>query len=81
MLTRKAADTGLPSWDDVYGPFYDYAYDYLTANGYHAPYGSVNFSRHSDETGTSAYFEGRLLDGLPVRCFCVCVCVFVCQRL
>ncbi len=28
-------------------------------------FGSVNFSRHADETGTSAYFEARLLDGSP----------------
>src|SRR5207248_10188441 len=32
--------------------------------GFHAPYGSVNFSRYAGETGTSPYFEGRLLDGL-----------------
>jgi oxygen-independent coproporphyrinogen-3 oxidase len=28
-------------------------------------YGSVNFSRNSKETGTSPYFENRLLNGLP----------------
>ncbi|XXF78430.1 coproporphyrinogen-III oxidase family protein [Myxococcaceae bacterium GXIMD 01537] len=48
-----------------YGALYDSAYEYLTAHGFHAPYGSVNFSRHAGETGTSPYFEGRLLDGLP----------------
>ena len=48
-----------------YGALYDLAYEHLTANGFHAPYGSVNFSRHAGETGTSPYFEGRLLDGLP----------------
>jgi oxygen-independent coproporphyrinogen-3 oxidase len=48
-----------------YGALYDCAYAYLTAHGFHAPYGSVNFSRHPGETGTSPYFEGRLLDGLP----------------
>jgi oxygen-independent coproporphyrinogen-3 oxidase len=44
---------------------YDIGYAKLTAAGWHAPYGSVNFSRRDDETGTSACFEGRLLDGLP----------------
>jgi oxygen-independent coproporphyrinogen-3 oxidase len=44
---------------------YDVGYAKLTAAGWHAPYGSVNFSRRPDETGTSACFEGRLLDGLP----------------
>lgn len=48
-----------------YGALYDLAYDLLTARGYHAAYGSLNFSRHPGETGTSAYFEARLLDGLP----------------
>jgi oxygen-independent coproporphyrinogen III oxidase len=50
---------------EVYGAFYDQAYQSLTAAGFHAPYGSVNFCRHAGETGTSPYFEGRLLDGLP----------------
>ncbi len=50
---------------DHYGALYDRAYEYLTTHGFHAPYGSVNFSRHAGETGTSPYFEGRLLDGLP----------------
>jgi oxygen-independent coproporphyrinogen-3 oxidase len=44
---------------------YDLAHAFLTRAGWHAPYGSVNFSRRKNETGTSAYFEGRLLDGLP----------------
>ena len=44
---------------------YDTGYAKLTQAGWHAPYGSVNFSRRADETGTSASFEGRLLDGLP----------------
>lgn len=48
---------------EMYGKFYDYGYDFLTKNGFYAPYGSVNFSRYKGETGTSAYFEGRLLDG------------------
>ncbi len=50
---------------DVYGELYDLAYERLTVAGLHAPYGSVNFSRHRGETGTSPYFEGRLLKGLP----------------
>jgi oxygen-independent coproporphyrinogen-3 oxidase len=50
---------------ELYGELYDLAYERLTAAGFHAPYGSVNFSRYRCETGTSPYFEGRLLDGLP----------------
>jgi oxygen-independent coproporphyrinogen-3 oxidase len=50
---------------EEYGALYDFAYEHLTSHGFHAPYGSVNFSRHAGETGTSPYFEGRLLDGLP----------------
>jgi oxygen-independent coproporphyrinogen-3 oxidase len=49
----------------LYGEMYDLGYSMLTESGWHAPYGSVNFSRRIDETGTSAYFEGRLLDGVP----------------
>ena len=49
----------------TYGAMYDVGHAKLTAAGWHAPYGSVNFSRNPDETGTSACFEGRLLDGLP----------------
>lgn len=48
---------------DDYGRMYDLAYDKLLDAGYFATYGSVNFSRIRTETGTSAYFEGRLLDG------------------
>jgi oxygen-independent coproporphyrinogen-3 oxidase len=61
-LTKIAPSTPSPS---VYGAMYDVGYAKLTAAGWHAPYGSVNFSRRPDETGTSACFEGRLLDGLP----------------
>src|SRR5207248_2271537 len=32
---------------------------------FHAAYGSVNFSRHKGETGTSPYFKGRLFDHMP----------------
>jgi oxygen-independent coproporphyrinogen-3 oxidase len=60
IMTRR---NGQPS-PDFYGELYDLAYERLTGAGFHAPYGSVNFSRHRDETGTSPYFEGRLLDGL-----------------
>ena len=49
----------------LYGELYDLGYSMLTESGWHAPYGSVNFSRRVEETGTSAYFEGRLLDGMP----------------
>ncbi len=61
-LTRKTQS--LPSIEK-YGAMYDLAYQLLTEAGYYAPYGSVNFSKFATETGTSAYFEGRLLDGLP----------------
>lgn len=61
-LTRRTNDK--PD-TETYGRLYDLAFNYLTGRGYHAPYGSVNFSRHQGETGTSSYFEGRLLDGLP----------------
>ncbi|HEV7405622.1 MAG TPA: coproporphyrinogen-III oxidase family protein [Chthoniobacteraceae bacterium] len=62
VLTRRTATLPAP---ETYGALYDAAYQRLTAAGYHANYGSVNFSRRPDETGTSAYFEGRLLDGRP----------------
>ena len=61
-LTKIAPSTPSPA---TYGNLYDTGYAKLTAAGWHAPYGSVNFSRRPDETGTSACFEGRLLDGLP----------------
>jgi len=61
-LTKIAPSTPSPS---VYGAMYDIGYAKLTTAGWHAPYGSVNFSRRADETGTSACFEGRLLGGLP----------------
>lgn len=46
------------------GAFYDLAYEGLSQRGYTTQYGSLNFCRYANETGTSAYFEGRLLDGL-----------------
>jgi len=61
-LPRKIS--GFPSMDE-YRAFYDLAYAFLHDRGYHAPYGSLNYSRHGGETGTSPYFEGRLLQGLP----------------
>jgi oxygen-independent coproporphyrinogen-3 oxidase len=61
-LTRATAELPTPA---DYARLYDAAYGALTARGFHAPYGSLNFSRHAGETGTSPYFEGRLLDGLP----------------
>lgn len=45
------------------GAAYDRGHAFLTSAGYHAPYGSLNFSRHAGETGTSAYFERRVRDG------------------
>ena len=62
-LTKLEAQ-GIPS-QETYGKLYDLGYDFLRAHGYFAPYGSVNFSKRPGETGTSAYFEGRLLDALP----------------
>jgi oxygen-independent coproporphyrinogen III oxidase len=50
---------------ELYGRMYDTAYDYLLSHGYHAPYGSLNFSKFPHETGTSSYFEKRLLRGVP----------------
>lgn len=61
-LPRRVA--ALPTMAE-YRALYDLAHAYLLAHGYHAPYGSLNFSRRADETGTSPYFEGRLLRGLP----------------
>lgn len=61
-LPRRAAT---PPAIDHYRALYDLAYELLHAHGYRAPYGSLNFSRRPDETGTSPYFEGRLLRGLP----------------
>lgn len=61
-LTKIAPKMPSPA---EYGAMYDAAYGRLTQAGWHAAYGSVNFSRRPDETGTSACFEGRLLDGIP----------------
>lgn len=62
VLPRKVST--FPSMDE-YRSFYDFAYAFLQSRGYFARYGSLNFSRHSGESGTSPYFEGRLLRGLP----------------
>jgi oxygen-independent coproporphyrinogen-3 oxidase len=56
--------SGTPS-PDTYGALYDLSYDMLTHAGFHAQYGSVNFSRIAGETGTSAYFEERLFKHTP----------------
>lgn len=61
-LPRRSAP--LPGIEQ-YRALYDLAYEFLLARGYHASYGSLNFSRRAEETGTSPYFEGRLLRGLP----------------
>lgn len=47
------------------GAFYDEAYLTLTRHGFRAGYGSLNFSRHPGESGTSSYFEGRVRNGEP----------------
>ena len=61
-LTRRALTMPSPS---TYGALYEIARDELGRAGFASPYGSVNHSRHPGETGTSAYFEARLLDGAP----------------
>ncbi len=48
---------------DTYGRLYDLAHARLMRAGFFAPYGSINFSRHDGESGTSAYFEARIRDG------------------
>jgi oxygen-independent coproporphyrinogen III oxidase len=63
-LPRLARASGPPA-PEVYGALYDLAYGMLRSAGYQGAYGSVNLSRHAGETGTSAYFEGRLWAGLP----------------
>lgn len=64
VLTRKHDASGRPRpTPERYAALYDLAFERLRAAGYVAPYGSVNFARRPGETGTSAYFEGRLLDG------------------
>lgn len=61
-LTRRAPHLPTPA---DYRRLYDVAFEVLVDRGFHAPYGSLNFARRRGETGTSPYFEGRLLDGLP----------------
>jgi oxygen-independent coproporphyrinogen-3 oxidase len=61
-MTKRTKDKPTP---EIYGTMYDLAYDMLSDSGYHAAYGSVNFSKIPGETGTSPYFEGRLLHHLP----------------
>jgi len=60
---RLISDVTEPPAVALLGKMYDIAYNYLTGHGYHADYGSVNFSLHPGETGTSEYFERRLLWG------------------
>lgn len=50
---------------ETYAAMYDAAFERMKETGFSASYGGVNFSRHGGETGTSSYFEGRLLDGMP----------------
>lgn len=60
---KGRALSGPPPPPAALGAAYDRGHALLTAAGYHAPYGSLNFSRHAGETGTSAYFERRVRDG------------------
>ena len=59
---RRLGNAKIPSPGE-YGQLYDVAYELLLKNGYYADYGSVNFSAIPDESGTSKYFEGRILRG------------------
>lgn len=61
-LTRRQLTWPGP---EQYGTMYDFAHEKLCAAGFHAPYGSLNFSRLPDETGTSPYFESRLCNACP----------------
>lgn len=61
-LTKRTPDKPTP---EHYGRLYDLSYAMLKDAGYHAPYGSVNFSKHPRESGTSPYFEARLFDHIP----------------
>ncbi len=61
-MTKRTPDKPTP---EIYGRLYDASYAMLEKAGFHASYGSVNFSRHAGETGTSPYFEGRLFDHTP----------------
>ena len=61
-MTKRTPDKPTP---EIYGRLYDISYEMLAKAGFHAAYGSVNFSRHAGETGTSPYFEGRLFDHIP----------------
>jgi oxygen-independent coproporphyrinogen III oxidase len=62
VLPRKVSE--YPTMAE-YRAFYDFAHEFLQTHGYTAQYGSLNYSKHPAETGTSPYFEGRLLRGLP----------------
>lgn len=44
---------------------YDVAFDFLTANGYCAPYGQNTFSKNPDSMGLSSYLKERSLYGTP----------------
>jgi len=59
---RTRAFTRPPSVEQM-GEMYDLAYRHLIGEGYHTNYGSLNFSLRPNETGTSDYFERRLLWG------------------
>jgi oxygen-independent coproporphyrinogen-3 oxidase len=63
-LPRLARAAGPPA-PATYGALYDLAYGMFSAAGYVGAYGSVNLSRRAEESGTSAYFEGRLWRGEP----------------
>lgn len=59
-MTRRSLSAPSPR---TYERFYERGRALLRAAGYDAPYGAMTYSRHRGETGTSVYFERRLLDG------------------
>ncbi len=59
-MTRRSLQAPSP---EAYASLYEEGRALLRAAGYDAPYGAMTYSRHRGETGTSVYFERRLLDG------------------
>jgi len=60
VMSRKHKARPTPG---EFGKLYDLAYSFLHSHGFQAPYGSSNFSRCRGESGTSTYFENRLISG------------------
>lgn len=62
-IAHQAPRLGLVPTPRDYGAQYDAAFARLTAAGFSARYGSVNFSRVPGRLGTSRYLESRILAG------------------